>query len=216
MILQSDIRALPIADNSIDLIWTDPPYLKSFLPCYEWLAREAMRVLKPGGFVCAMAGGLVLNKVYRYFDDSGLDYFFEFQQKSNGDAPTVWKHYADLPAYPVVAKSKPILVYSKGPGRPRVGGVHNVFEATSGWSKQFHHWGQDVASARYFIDHFSKVGDFVLDPLIGGGTTAVACKLIGRRFIGGDIDPVALVTTRFRLTSDKAPWVNLPLFAELR
>ncbi len=215
MIYQGSIQKLPIADSSIDLIFTDPPYPKKYLPCYEWLASEAMRVLKPNGFILTMCGGLYLNKIFRYFDDSGLDYFFEFQHKSNADSPTVWKHYKDKNAYPIVARSKPILVYCKGNGRPRVGGVMNLFESTakSGWSKQFHRWGQDINSARYYIDNFSAEGDLVLDPFNGSGTTAIACEIINRRYLGGDIDPVALLDTQIRIDNkDIASFVNLPLF----
>lgn len=53
----ADIENLPLPDNSVDMIFTDPPYLKAYLPCYEHLARQAMRVLKPGGFVLAECGG---------------------------------------------------------------------------------------------------------------------------------------------------------------
>jgi DNA modification methylase len=35
---------------------------------------------------------------------------------------------------------------------------------------------------------FTKEGDIVLDPFIGSGTTAVACKLTKRKFIGFEID----------------------------
>ena len=67
MIINSAIEHLPIADNSIDLIFTDPPYPREYLPCYDWLAKESMRVLKPGGFVLAMCGGMRrLNHDNRY------------------------------------------------------------------------------------------------------------------------------------------------------
>lgn len=36
-----------IPDGSVDLIFTDPPYPKEYHYCYEWLAYEAVRVLKP-------------------------------------------------------------------------------------------------------------------------------------------------------------------------
>lgn len=207
MIARANVKHLPIADNSIDLVFTDPPYPREFLPCYGWLADEAMRVLKPGGFVLAMCGGLLLNKIFRTFDDSGLTYFYEFQHKSNGDAPTVWKHYENATPYPVVARAKPIIVYSKGTGRPRISGVHNLFDTGNGWSegKSFHHWGQDVASARYYIDCFSAPGDLVLDPFIGGGTTLIACELIGRRCVAMDIDPAALATTKARRAGEFLP-----------
>ena len=43
--------ALDIPDGSIDLIFTDPPYSKKYLPLYGWLAFMAERILKPGGFL---------------------------------------------------------------------------------------------------------------------------------------------------------------------
>ena len=39
------------------------------------------------------------------------------------------------------------------------------------------------------IINSSDVGDLVLDPFLGSGTTAVACILTGRRFIGAEINP---------------------------
>lgn len=169
MLIRSDIERLPIADNSIDMIFTDPPYPLEFAHCYFWLAQEAMRVLKPGGFVLAMAAGLILNDIYKMFDYAGLTYFYEMQQKSNGAAPTVWFH-KDGKAMPILARSKPIIAYSKGKALPRVGGMMNVFDAQN-WTKEFHTWGQDVGTARYYIDCMSSPGDLILDPFIGGGTT---------------------------------------------
>ena len=40
------------------------------------------------------------------------------------------------------------------------------------------------------VEAFSKPGDLVLDPFVGSGTTAVAAKRLGRRYIGIDIEPV--------------------------
>jgi DNA modification methylase len=41
----------------------------------------------------------------------------------------------------------------------------------------------------WFIRLFTKPGDIVLDPFIGSGTTAVAARKLGRRFIGVEIKP---------------------------
>ena len=41
---------------------------------------------------------------------------------------------------------------------------------------------------RRCILNSSDVGDLVLDPFLGSGTTAVACILTGRRFVGAEID----------------------------
>ncbi|MGC1932685.1 MAG: hypothetical protein WA667_27240 [Candidatus Nitrosopolaris sp.] len=44
-----DIDTVIIGDNSIDLIFTDPPYHKQWLPLYEPLGKLAGRVLKERG-----------------------------------------------------------------------------------------------------------------------------------------------------------------------
>ena len=40
-----------------------------------------------------------------------------------------------------------------------------------------------------FLHLLTRPGDVVLDPFIGSGSTAVACKKLGRHFIGYDISP---------------------------
>lgn len=207
MIARASCEMLPLANNSVDLLFTDPPYPTEYLPCYGWLASESMRVLKPGGWLIAMCGGTNLNKIYRMFDDAGLIYFYEMQQKASGSAPVVWRHYKGLDAYPIIARSKPLLVYSKGASKPHISSVINLFETGTGWSlaKSFHHWGQDVNTCRYYIEYFSRKGDLVLDPFVGGGTTMIASELIDRRCIGFDIDPIALETTKNRICKTEFP-----------
>jgi len=45
----------------------------------------------------------------------------------------------------------------------------------------------------------SDAGDIVLDPFVGTGTTAIAAKRLGRRFIGIDIDPKYIDMTKVKL-----------------
>mgnify|MGYP001114702931 CR=1 FL=1 len=45
------------------------------------------------------------------------------------------------------------------------------------------------------------VGDLVLDPFIGSGTTAVVAKKLGRNFIGIDINPKYCEIANERLNS---------------
>ena len=49
---------------------------------------------------------------------------------------------------------------------------------------------------RNVILRYSQEGDTVLDPFVGGGTTAVEAKLTNRNFIGFDINPVAVELSR--------------------
>ena len=49
---------------------------------------------------------------------------------------------------------------------------------------------------RNVILRYSQEGDTVLDPFVGGGTTAVEAKLTNRNFVGFDINPEAVGLSR--------------------
>jgi len=51
-------------------------------------------------------------------------------------------------------------------------------------------------------------GDIVFDPFIGTGTTAVAAKRLGRKYIGIDIDPQYIKITEKNLKQAKETKVN--------
>ncbi len=60
-----------IADNSIDLIMTDPPYIREFKEQGGWvdLAIQAERVLKPSGFIVTYCGQKYLPDIFKAFDE---------------------------------------------------------------------------------------------------------------------------------------------------
>lgn len=200
MIAQASVKELPLTSESIDLIFTDPPYLGEFLHTYDWLAKEANRVLKPGGFLLAMAGGYYLNKIFAMFDEQ-LAYHWKIE---------LWMEHGNI-VWPrkIITRSKSILAYSKGKSNPKentLGAMHG-----GGMDKRWHRWGQDVESACYYITKFSNENDLVLDPFVGGGTTAVACEVTNRRHVSFDIDFKACDTTRQRLAGAQIPKAA-PLF----
>jgi len=51
-------------------------------------------------------------------------------------------------------------------------------------------------------------GDIVLDPFVGTGTTAVAAKRLGRKFIGIDIDPKYVEITNKKLEETTPTVIN--------
>lgn len=51
-----------------------------------------------------------------------------------------------------------------------------------------------------FIKSLTASGDLVLDPMMGSGTTVLEAFLMGRQGIGFDIDPLALMLTKTKIT----------------
>ena len=75
------------------------------------------------------------------------------------------------------------------------------FPDRGGWAT---HTGDYRGNWSPYIPHnlilkFTKKGDMVLDPMVGGGTTLIECRLLGRRGIGVDINQDAIMITRDRL-----------------
>ena len=60
----------------------------------------------------------------------------------------------------------------------------------------------------------SLPGATVADLMCGSGTTLVAAARLGRRFVGGDRSPVAIATTKRRLTEANVPFEIFPSAAE--
>lgn len=71
--------------------------------------------------------------------------------------------------------------------------VHGNYERTNVWeiqpeTKSYHPASYPEKLAENIIRYYSYEGEIVYDPFIGGGTTAVVCKQLNRRFIGFEID----------------------------
>ncbi len=58
---------------------------------------------------------------------------------------------------------------------------------------------------RNLIDHYTKPGELVCDPMMGSGTTLVECKLLSRQGIGVDINPNAVMVAMNRLDFTYSP-----------
>jgi DNA modification methylase len=71
------------------------------------------------------------------------------------------------------------------------------FERRGNWathnSKYRGNWSPDVV--RNLILRYSQEGDYLLDPMIGGGTTAIECKLLNRNLLALDVNPNAIELT---------------------
>ncbi len=192
-----DCRTLTLAlpNGSIDLIFTDPPYEKKYLPLYRWLAQEAARVLKPGGFLLTYTGNTWKYEVMQYLGRY-LTYFWDYIALDTGPGTIVW-HRKTL------ARHKSILAFVKGSGKPRCNTL-SVWSG-SGADKKYHVWGQDESTARYYIDCFTQPGAIIYDPFSGGGTVPVVCQQLRRSFIAFDSNPQSVAVAKERVHSGISP-----------
>lgn len=71
--------------------------------------------------------------------------------------------------------------------------------------KDDHPTPKPVAVPSWFLKLHTRCGDVVLDPFNGGGSTALACKRLGRRYIGVELDERWLELTASRLESEPEP-----------
>ncbi len=78
-------------------------------------------------------------------------------------------------------------------------------------SKYRGNWAPEVV--RNLLIRYSEEGDYVLDPMIGGGTTAIECKLLNRNLLALDINPNAIEITQDALEfeSEYNPKIKLEL-----
>lgn len=173
-----DFRDVDLPANSIDLIFTDPPYEENALGLYEALSERASDWLIPGGWCLAYAGQWMLPKVMTALSKK-LSYFWTGAIFHAGDKSYMRKHHLRV-------GWKPLLVFYKPKLNVIWGSIEDVM--SGGREKEHHPWQQAVAEAEYFVKHFCPEGGIVLDPMCGSGTTLVAAKRLGLRHIGMEID----------------------------
>ena len=186
-----------IPDGSVDLIFTDPPYPKEYHYCYEFLAREAARVLKPNGFLITYAGPYWKHRVMMTLGEY-LDYYYDFILMHRGNTSILWPRR-------IITGYKSLLCYTlNGSKAVPVTNVLGKYDGAGG-DKRFHRWGQEANSARYYIDVFSHEGDLIVDYFLGAGTFAEVCKALNRNFIGFEIDKETYDIARARVDGAMGP-----------
>ncbi len=183
-----------LADQSVDAIVTDPPYDNAGVPLYEPLGAFCLRVLKPGRLAAVYCGHLHLDEEMELLARGGLSYTWHGVNVLPG-------RHTKVHVRKVNGRHRSVLLYSAGTYQPRRW-VHDlVFAEGRGGpdERPLHPWQQALEPIRHWVRQVSEPGELIVDPFLGSGTTAVAAVLEGRRFLGCDVDPGCVETTRRRL-----------------
>jgi len=178
-------------ENSIDMIFTDPPYDEQSISLYGDMARLAAKVLKPGGSLITYVGHYAIIRAGQLMSDH-LRFWWTIAVKHTGGS-------ARLPGKWVYVEWKPMLWFVKS-GRNNNNYVADFIESKPP-TKDEHDWQQDVTEAEYYIDNLTMPGGTVLDPFCGSGTTILAALNIGRQGIGIEKDEDTANIARARLSN---------------
>lgn len=135
-----------------------------------------------------------LRKLLEYFENKGCFVDVLTWHKIN-PLPTMNNTYANDTEY---------CVFAKEPGVPLGGDYYTkrkyyVTEANVADKKLYAHPTiKPLPIITNLVINSSQEGDIVLDPFIGSGTTAVACKNLNRHYIGFEID-----TDYYKIAQDR-------------
>jgi site-specific DNA-methyltransferase (adenine-specific) len=187
-------RGAEIADASVDLIFTDPPYAAEFLPLYSDLGVLAARVLKPTAFLVCYHGN-------QHFLEN-CDMLRAHLRLHVPGALYLPGAHGKLYEQRVWTRVRPLTFWTRQDLDPEA--ETPWFESgfiSEGYEKEAHPHQQSIGCPRYYIERFTKPGDLIVDPFLGGGTTACAAVELGRHFIGIEVDAQAFATAEARIAA---------------
>ncbi len=177
-----------VADNSVALILTDPPYAKAADPLYLWLAEFAARVLIPGGALICYVGhprlirtGKIFEQQLRYHWTMAMLHDLDKAQKFPGN-------------FNMSIGFKPVLFFTKGRRRGRT--LLPDVLCSPELNKELHNWGQGDGGIGPLIEHLTEPGELIVDPFAGTADWGRRARKMGRRWLGADIVAGGSTTVR--------------------
>ena len=198
-----------LADNSIDLLVTDPPYpttsrgnagnsggmcqTKLFtegkvfkhnsIDCSQY-AHEFYRILKDGSHCYVMTNHVNLIKMLNTFTNSGFHFI----------KCLIWNKGNKIMGQYYMSQFEYILFFRKGKGvKINHCGTSDILSVPNNKTKDMngknlHDTEKPIELMKILIDNSSQIGDTVLDPFMGIGATGIASKQLNRKFIGIELD----------------------------
>lgn len=202
-----------IEAQSVQIICTDPPYhqgltsngqkasfsdLNMIEPFYHALFAEYKRVLKPTGeiyFFCDFRSYAIYYKLMQeYFAVRNMIVWDKISAPGN--------HYGFSHELIIFATHNDYSPNKAGMNVWRIKGFSSGAKKTNG--KKHIAPQKPVELPLKIISENSNEGDLVLDTFAGAGTTAMACAILNRRFIGFEIDTKTFEIAQQRIKEAKS------------
>lgn len=186
------LLAKAIPDNSVDLIFTDPLYDR--IDDYAWLGREAARVLKNDRACLVWSGTPELPLTIAALNQS-LDWAWLMY----------WQRYGYMaPSRAGICVITPCLWFEKGKSKTYIKIADWVGTANTAGART-HKWGKPLELVRKWVHAFTPENGVVWDPFAGGASVPVACKQLGYKSLGFEIDPDTAQSSRERVENTQPP-----------
>jgi ParB-like chromosome segregation protein Spo0J len=185
-----------ILDNSVDMVYVDPPYNEKWLPNYDELAKVAARVLRDGGNILTYCNQNLKQQIIDFMKSRGLTYWWELAVIHEGPFDKLFPKQ-------VIVTWKPLLLFVKG---SKLGASEFIKDSVQSQhpDKTLNDWAQSTVEAEYYISKLTLPNDIVLDPTMGSGTTGIAALNQKRQFVGIEIVPDVFTKTRARIANTAA------------
>lgn len=187
--------------NSVDMVLTDPPYVCSYRDREgrtvanddntDWLKpayAEMYRLLKPSSLCITFYGWTQTDAFFAAWRAAGfriVGHLVFCKEYASSERLLRCMHES---AY-VLSKGRP----------PWVAPPLSDVRPWTYTGNKLHPTQKPVESLKPLIDTYCSPGGLVLDPFAGSGSTLVAAKDVGRRYLGIELDPVHAATAQKRL-----------------
>lgn len=207
-ITTGDARKLAktIPDGSVDLVFCDPVYQN--IRDYTWLARTALRVLKPRGVLLAWASVPKAGRAQAAMERAGMTYVYTLFYTVT--AKTYRMRWYNLFCWttPCLWLQRPGEATKPNQWTPDTFSETTILDNTvvsSANPQNPFAWNKNTGVLMHWLERFSRPGAVVYDPFTGTGSVPVAAKATGRHFIASEIDAARAEEARARLAATPLP-----------
>ena len=187
------MKAIP--DKSVDLVLTDPPYGINFSPhLKKWNGsrNNFERITNDKGEINYKDIIYQFNRISKRMIIFGAENFYQ-SLPSRGSWICWDKRPAHIENEMIGTPFELAWVDIDGMAyrmyRVLHGGVINADSAEGNNEKRLHPTQKPITLFKKILMDFSNIGDVILDPFLGSGTTLAACRKTNRIGLGFEIEP---------------------------
>lgn len=178
--------------NSVDMVFTSPPYNRErndVYAHYDDTVKDYFKFLVDFTDECLrIAPTVIVNIQSNYYNKAIVNrYVGHYADKIV--QTFVWTKENPMPANGsnITNAFEYLFVLGENLKSNRTYTKNHIHTAVNPDTDKSHGAIMNIKVAKQFISDFTKEGDTIYDPFMGTGTTARACKDLGRHYLGSEV-----------------------------